>query len=85
MTKFAGNAIIKLWGDYMKFVKADKDFIDDALKIRLKMLPEVNGLDKIEYDNDFIESTKEFFLNGNQTTVLAYDGADVVGCAKECY
>lgn len=33
----------------------------------------------------FVERTRDYFTNGAQTTVLAFDGENAVGCATICY
>lgn len=50
------------------------------------MLKEVNSLDvDYQYSEDFVEESRKYFLEGNQTTVLAVDGERVIGCATICY
>ena len=65
---------------------AIKDDIEYMMSSRLEMLREVNSLaPDYQYSQSFIESTRSFFLDGQQTTVLALDGDSVVGCATMCY
>ena len=65
---------------------AIKDDIEYMMSSRLEMLREVNSLDPdYQYSQSFIESSRSFFLDGQQTTVLALDGDAVVGCATMCY
>ena len=53
---------------------------------RLEMLKEVNSLDAdYQYSEDFVGESRRYFLEGNQTTVLAWDGERVIGCATICY
>ena len=69
--------------DYKKTTKADMELL---MKVRLEMLREVNNLTpEFVYDEAFIEMSKKYFESGNQTTVLAFDGDDVVGCASLSY
>ncbi|MBR1797837.1 MAG: GNAT family N-acetyltransferase [Clostridiales bacterium] len=51
---------------------------------RLEMLRVVNDLpDDYVYDEAFVETSRDYFLNGDQTTVLAFsNGAEVIGCAS---
>ena len=65
---------------------ADKKDIDLMMSSRLEMLKEVNSLDtNYQYSESFVEESRRFFLNGDQTTVLALDGERVIGCATICY
>ena len=65
---------------------ADKQDIDLMMSSRLEMLKEVNSLDAdYHYSESFVEESRRFFLNGDQTTVLALDGERVIGCATICY
>lgn len=65
---------------------AAKDDIDLLMSSRLEMLKVVNNLSQDhQYPQSFIEASRKFFLDGNQTTVLAMDGEKVVGCASMVY
>ena len=65
---------------------ARKNDIDLMMSSRLEMLKEVNSLDvDYQYSEDFVEESRKYFLEGNQTTVLALDGEKVIGCATICY
>ncbi len=69
--------------DYKFTTEEDIDLLMD---IRLEMLREVNNLSEdYEYSEDFINYSKEYFLNGDQTTILAFDGESMVGCASISY
>ena len=69
--------------DYKVTTEEDIDLLMD---IRLVMLREVNNLSEdYEYSEDFINYSKEYFLNGDQTTILAFDGESMVGCASISY
>jgi GNAT superfamily N-acetyltransferase len=65
-----------------KSVPAD---LDAVLALRYEMLMDVNDLDSSVFDQDFGCRTKNYFANGNQTTVLALDGPVPIGCATICY
>lgn len=71
----------------IKIVKADaKADIEELMSIRLEMLQIVNGMsDKECFDETLISCSREYFLNGNQTTVLAKDEGRVIGCASISY
>ncbi len=65
---------------------AGKRDIDLMMSSRLEMLKEVNALDPAyEYSDSFIEDSRNYFLEGDQTTVLALEGDRVAGCATICY
>ena len=65
---------------------AGKKDIDLMMSSRLEMLKEVNSLDAdYQYSEDFVGEIRRYFLEGNQTTVLALDGERFIGCATICY
>ena len=65
---------------------AAADDIENLVQIRLDMLRVVNDLGPdYVYDDDFVRSSREYFLNGAQITVLASHGAKIVGCASICF
>ncbi len=65
---------------------ARKNDIDLIMSSRLEMLKEVNSLDAdYQYNESFVEDSRRYFLDGDQTTVLALDGKRVIGCATICY
>ena len=65
---------------------ADKNDIDLMMSSRLEMLKEVNSLDAdYQYTESFVEESRKYFLEGDQTTVLALEGEIVIGCATICY
>ena len=65
---------------------AGKKDIDLMMSSRLEMLKEVNSLDAdYQYSEDFVGESRRYFLEGDQTTVLALDGERVIGCATICY
>ena len=65
---------------------AGKNDIDLMMSSRMEMLKEVNSLDAdYLYSESFVEESRRYFLEGNQTTVLALDGERVIGCATICY
>ena len=57
--------------------------IGDAVKIRVEMLSLMHA--EADFDGEFTRLSEEFFKNGEQTTILAYDGNKAVGCATLCY
>ena len=70
----------------MEIKKTDASDIDALMDIRLEMLREVNGLTPcVEFDKVLIDSSREYFLNGDQTTVLAMDDGKIAGCASISY
>ena len=69
----------------IKYITATKNDINLLVNSRLEMLKVVNDLPPdYVFDEEFIANSREYFLNPNQTTVLAIDDK-VVGCATMCY
>ena len=65
---------------------ATADDIDGLLQSRLHMLRVVNNLEQDhDFDQEFINSSREYFLNGDQITVLAMDNGKIIGCASICF
>lgn len=73
---------------------ANSENIAELMAIRLEMLREVNILSKdYVFTEEFCAYSREYFLNGQHTTVLAVDeenGEDgkngkTIGCATLCY
>ena len=59
----------------IEIIKADNSHIEELMSIRLEMLKIVNNMsDEDKFDKILVESSREYFLNGNQTTLLAKDG-----------
>lgn len=55
------------------------------MELRLEMLREVNGLEQdYEFDKDLIRTSRSYFLEGSQTTVIAFED-EPAGCASLCY
>lgn len=68
--------------------KATKDNLEAMIQSRYETMKKVSNLnDDYEFCDDFKNYTKEYFLKGNQTTVLAIDDTNmkVVGNASICY
>ena len=62
------------------------DDIELLMSSRLEMLREVFKLaDDYEYDDDFVECSRKYFLENDHTTILAIDDDKVIGCASMCY
>lgn len=60
--------------------------IDPVMEIRLEVLREVNDLSgEYRYPDSFVSASREYFLHGDQTTVLALCKGIPVGCASICY
>lgn len=65
-------------------VKIAKEIdLQAVLAIRMEMLSVVNA--GKSFDEAFEERSRDYFSNGEQTTVLAFDGENAVGCATICY
>ena len=69
----------------INIIKATSSDLDMVMSSRIEMLKDVNGLSEdTEFDIKFIDITREYFRNSDQTTVLAVDN-DVIGCSTICY
>lgn len=67
----------------IKYKTATASDIDLLMSSRLEMLKVVNSLDEdYQYSDEIIRESRDYFLNGDQVTVLAMDGDKVVGCAS---
>ena len=64
---------------------SDRD-IDLLVRSRLETLRAVNGLEEdYRFSERFEEASRKYFLEGDQSTVLAMEGDQVVGCATMCF
>ena len=62
---------------------ATQDDIDLLMSSRLEMLKVVNDLPAdYEYTEQLVKESRDYFLNGDQITVLALDNGEVIGCAS---
>ena len=62
---------------------ATKNDIDSLMSTRLEMLKVVNDLpEDYEFSDEIINESRDYFLNGDQLTVLAVDGDRAIGCAS---
>ena len=67
----------------VEFKIATNDDIELLMSSRLEMLKVVNNLPAdYEYTDEIINESRDYFLNGDQVTVLALDGDVVAGCAS---
>ena len=65
---------------------AGSEDIELLMSSRLEMLRIVNDLDDdYQYDEKLISCSRDYFLNGDQTTILALDEGKVIGCASMSY
>lgn len=65
--------------------KVENELLETTLKMRREMLAVIYGKDEREFEGEFTRLSAEYFTNGDQTTVLAFDGERCVGCATICY
>lgn len=65
--------------------KAENELLETALKMRREMLAIIYGKDEREFEGEFTRLSAEYFENGDQTTVLAFDDERAVGCDTICY
>lgn len=70
----------------MEYKIATKEDIELMMSSRLEMLKVVNDLPAdYQYTDEFIKESRDYFENGDQTTVLATDNGEVIGCASMSY
>ena len=66
--------------------KATDADIKELMSVRIEMLRIVNGLAQdATFSDELVECSREYFLHGDQTTVLAKDEGRVIGCASISY
>ena len=66
--------------------KATDADIEELMSVRIEMLRIVNGLAQdAPFSDELVECSREYFLHGDQTTVLAKDEGRVIGCASISY
>ena len=62
---------------------ARNDDIELLMSSRLEMLRVVNDLsDDYVFSDEIVRESREYFLHGDQLTVLALDEGEVIGCAS---
>ena len=65
---------------------ATSDDIELLMESRLEMLKVVNNLDpNYQFDEELVNCSRDYFLNGDHTTVLVLDGEKVIACASMSY
>lgn len=70
----------------MTIKKTNQSDIEDLMQIRLEMLRVVNGMEQEDdFDKALVECSRDYFLNGEQTTVFAMDENMIAGCASLSY
>ena len=72
-----------IWRDKMEIRKTNANDIETLMGIRLEMLRVVNDLsEEEEFDKVLVDCSREYFLHGDQTTVIALDCGKTIGCAS---
>lgn len=70
----------------IKIRKATIEDIEIVLEMRYTTLRDVCSLKgDYSFDEAFKSISRAYFADGDQTTVLAYDGETSIGCATICY
>ena len=70
----------------MEYRIASADDMELLVGSRLDTLRAVNRLGTdYRFSDGFVRASREYFLSGDQETVLAVDGGRVLGCATMCY
>ena len=69
--------------DYKIATLEDMDLL---MSSRLEMIRVVNDMGREDaFSDELVSSSREYFREGDQTTVLAMDGERVIGCASICH
>lgn len=70
----------------MEYRVTDANDIDMLMDVRLSMLRIVNDLPaEYIFDDELVASSRRYFLEGDQTTVVAVDDGRCVACASVSY
>ncbi len=70
----------------MEYRKATPDDIELLMSLREEMLRAVNSLpEDHRFSDEFREHIRRYFLEGDQTTVIALDNGKAAGCASISY
>lgn len=70
----------------MEYRVTDANDIDMLMDVRLSMLRIVNDLpDDYIFDDELVTNSRRYFLEGDQTTVVAVDDGRCVACASMSY
>ena len=70
----------------MEYRYATTDDMNLLIQSRTDTLRAVNGLEAdYQFSDEFLEASREFFREGDQSTVLAIENNRAVGCATMCY
>lgn len=77
---------IKRGKNMIEYRIATEDDIELLMSSRLEMLRTVNDLsDEYVYSEEIVFASRDYFLNGDHTTILAIDESNVIGCASISY
>lgn len=72
--------------DPMQYKYASVDDMELLIRSRAETLRAVNRLpEDYAFSEEFLEASREYFREGDQTTVLALAEGRVAGCATMCY
>ena len=70
----------------MQYQFATADDMEMLIRSRTETLRAVNNLpEDYTFSEEFLEASREYFREGDQTTVLALEEGRVAGCATMCY
>ena len=69
----------------MEYRYATTDDMNLMIRSRMDTLRDVNGLEAdYQFSEEVLEASREYFREGDQSTVLAIDNDRAVGCATMC-
>ena len=70
----------------IRYKMADAGDIEQLVQSRADTLRVVNRLGEgYDFSDAFMAESRQYFLEGDQATVLVLDGETVIGCATMCY
>ena len=70
----------------MQYKFATADDMELLIRSRAETLRAVNRLpEDYTFSEEFLEASREYFREGDQTTVLALEEGRIAGCATMCY
>lgn len=70
----------------MEYRMAVKEDIELLMEVRLEMLRIVNELpDDFTFSDELTENSRQYFLQGNQSTSIAVENKKIIACASISY
>ena len=67
------------------FRKANVNDLELLVELRYEMLREVNHIENLNFSDDFMRATENYFSSDKQSTYIATEGKGIIACATICY